>query len=167
MTRVYCSCFHNGQTLAAILKRHRTALSCVQTKGIIAFMETDRSDCRLAVYGSLAPGKSNHHHLADIPGEWSDGWVEGELMDRGWGAGMGFPGIVLRPGGPRVPVQVLESDHLHDHWERLDAFEGDQYLRQLVQVHRDDGGPENPEEPGKPGGPVIANIYGLKDGGRD
>lgn len=118
-------------------------------------METDRSDCRLAVYGSLAPGKSNHHHLAAIQGEWSDGWVEGELHDQGWGAGMGFPGIVLRPGGRRVPVQVLESDDLPDHWERLDAFEGDQYLRQLVQVHREDGEP------------VIANIYGLKDGGRD
>ncbi len=124
-------------------------------------METDLSDCRLAVYGSLAPGKSNHHHLAGIPGEWSDGWVEGELKDRGWGAGMGFPGIVLRPGGPRVTVQVLESEDLPGHWERLDAFEGDQYLRQLVQVHWDD------ENPGHPGGPVIANIYGLKDGGRD
>ena len=118
-------------------------------------METDRSDCRLAVYGSLAPGKSNHHHLAGIQGEWSDGWVEGELIDRGWGAGMGFPGIVLRPGGPRVHVKVLESDDLPDQWDRLDTFEGDQYVRLLVPVHLDDGKS------------VIANIYGLKDGGRD
>ena len=68
---------------------------------------------------------------------------------------MGFPGIVLRPGGQRVPVQVLESDDLPDHWERLDSFEGDQYVRLLVQVHLKDGDY------------VTANIYGLKDGVTD
>ena len=67
---------------------------------------------RLVVYGSLAPGRSNHHHLADIRGVWREGWVEGVLCDRGWGAARGFPGIRPERGGPRVDVHVFESSEL-------------------------------------------------------
>ena len=109
-----------------------------------------QASCRLAVYGSLAPGKSNHHHLADVPGTWSEGWVEGVLHDRGWGAGFGFPGIVLQRGASRVAVLLLESDDLPAHWARLDAFEGEEYRRTEVAVHRN-----NAE-------PVIASIYALR-----
>ncbi len=100
-------------------------------------METEEHHTRLAVYGSLAPGKSNHHHLADLSGTWSEGWVEGDLHDRGWGAGMGFPGLVPRPGGPRVRVHLLDSPDLPGHWARLDAFEGQAYIRHHVKVHRE------------------------------
>ncbi len=109
-----------------------------------------RASCRLAVYGSLAPGESNHHHLADLPGKWTEGWVEGVLHERGWGAGFGFPGIELQSGASRVAVQVLESDDLPAHWARLDAFEGEEYRRTPVEVHRDGGEP------------LIASIYALR-----
>ena len=31
----------------------------------------------LAVYGTLAPGRPNHHVLAPLGGEWADGLIEG------------------------------------------------------------------------------------------
>jgi gamma-glutamylcyclotransferase (GGCT)/AIG2-like uncharacterized protein YtfP len=105
---------------------------------------------RLAVYGSLAPGRSNHHHLADLRGTWTEGWIEGVLHDRGWGAGMGFPGIVLESGGPRVMVWLLETDDLPRHWARLDAFEGDEYIRLLTLVHKASATP------------CAANVYALR-----
>ena len=70
--------------------------------GRVANLSASEAPIRLAVYGSLAPGQPNHHHLADISGTWRDGWVEGVLYDCGWGAAQGFPGIRLERGGPRV-----------------------------------------------------------------
>ena len=93
----------------------------------------------LAVYGSLAPGKSNHEQLQGIKGRWLRGEVEGDLHNCGWGAATGYPGIIPKPGGPRVPVWVLESVELADAWDRLDAFEGDEYERVKVPVFLDDG----------------------------
>ena len=105
---------------------------------------------RLAVYGSLAPGRPNHHYLADISGTWRKGWVEGVLYDRGWGAVQGFPGIRPERGGPRVEVHVLESNELAHHWDRLDDFEGEEYRRLSVEIH------------GLETGPVAGWIYALK-----
>src|SRR5215207_356114 len=53
----------------------------------------------LAVYGTLAPGKPNHHVLAPLGGEWTDGLIEGDLLPMGWGAELGYPGF--RPRGRR------------------------------------------------------------------
>lgn len=105
---------------------------------------------RLAVYGSLAPGRPNHHRLADVSGMWRHGWVEGILHDRGWGAAQGFPGIRLERGGPHVAVHVLESNELAQHWDRLDDFEGEEYRRVPVDIH------------GLDTGPVAGWIYALK-----
>jgi hypothetical protein len=68
----------------------------------------------LAVYGTLAPGESNHHVIADVPGQWLEGYVHGELYERGWGSGLGYPGMIWGPGGPmvicvRTPPQKLEA----------------------------------------------------------
>ncbi len=104
-------------------------------------MPSSESIDRLVVYGSLAPGRPNHHHLADIPGTWRTGWVEGELCERGWGAEQGYPGIRLKRGGARVEVHVLESAELAQHWDRLDDFEGDEYQRVRVEISGIDAGP--------------------------
>jgi len=98
-------------------------------------MSNNETTARLAVYGSLGPGRSNHHYLADVGGTWRRGWVEGVLYDRGWGSASGYPGIRLQQGGPRVDVDVLESPALVRHWARLDAFEGDEYRRVPVEIH--------------------------------
>ena len=91
--------------------------------------------CRLAVYGSLAPGRSNHHQLQDLRGEWVSGCVvHGDLADRGWGAGLGYPAVRWSQSGPAIAVELFVSDELPRHWARLDEFEGSDYLRIVVPV---------------------------------
>lgn len=89
---------------------------------------------RLAVYGTLAPGRSNEAELADIEGTWTRGTVRGHLFAQGWGAASGYPGILLDDDGPEVEVHVLSSPELSRHWHRLDAFEGPGYRRATAEV---------------------------------
>jgi gamma-glutamylcyclotransferase (GGCT)/AIG2-like uncharacterized protein YtfP len=90
---------------------------------------------RLAVYGSLAPGRSNHDQLQGLHGQWHSGCiVRGDLADRGWGAGLGYPTLRWSPSGPAVPVDMFVSDELPRHWGRLDEFEGPDYQRIVVPV---------------------------------
>jgi gamma-glutamylcyclotransferase (GGCT)/AIG2-like uncharacterized protein YtfP len=91
-------------------------------------------DMRLATYGSLAPGRPNHHQLATLKGRWQKGTVRGRLVDAGWGAALGYPGLVLDPQGPSVEVHLFESPELPDHWSRLDGFEGAGYRRVVTRV---------------------------------
>lgn len=92
------------------------------------------ADRRLAVYGSLAPGRSNQGQLAGLAGKWQPGMVRGHLVESGWGAAQGYPGLRPDPLGPEVPVQLFTSDDLPAHWARLDAFEGDEYERVVIDV---------------------------------
>jgi gamma-glutamylcyclotransferase (GGCT)/AIG2-like uncharacterized protein YtfP len=94
---------------------------------------------RLAVYGTLAPGRSNHGQLAGLTGAWSHGTVRGTLHQAGWGASEGYPGLALDPGGEAVAVQVFTSADLPAHWARLDAFEGADYRRVAATVIGPDG----------------------------
>ena len=94
---------------------------------------------RLFVYGTLAPGRSNAHVLAPIPGEWEPATVTGTLLPEGWGAAAGYPGIVLDEHGAEVAGFLFSSDALAEHWPRLDAFEGDGYERVLTTATRTDG----------------------------
>jgi len=104
---------------------------------------------RLCVYGSLAPGKSNHHQLAGLVGTWTPGTVRGYFREVGWGPGSGFPGLVPDPSGPAVAIQLFTSPDLPAHWARLDAFEGEDYRRVPVEV-----------EVG--GEVVVASIYAVE-----
>jgi gamma-glutamylcyclotransferase (GGCT)/AIG2-like uncharacterized protein YtfP len=94
---------------------------------------------RLATYGTLAPGRQNHGELSDLAGRWLVGHVRGSLVDAGWGAELGYPALVLNPGGAPIEVFVFESEALLHHWDRLDAFEGPGYRRTAVDVSTDDG----------------------------
>ena len=94
---------------------------------------------RLAVYGSLAPGRPNHDQLAGLNGDWVPGTVKGILKDEGWGASIGYPGIILDPSGPDVAVQIFQSADLPQHWDRLDAFEGSEYRRAVTDVRTAEG----------------------------
>jgi len=91
-------------------------------------------DTRLAVYGTLAPGKPNHHALDGLRGQWEDGAVRGRLIQAGWAAEDGYPALVLDPNGQEVRVHVFTSADLPDHWARLDAFEGAQYQRVSASI---------------------------------
>jgi gamma-glutamylcyclotransferase (GGCT)/AIG2-like uncharacterized protein YtfP len=60
--------------------------------------------------------------------------VRGRLVEAGWGAALGFPGLVLDANGEAIEVQVFESSDLPAHWPRLDAFEGAGYRRVAAMV---------------------------------
>ena len=94
---------------------------------------------RLFVYGTLAPGCPNEHVLADIPGTWEPATVRGTLLQEGWGAAQGYPGIILEENGADVDGFILTSDKLSEHWDRLDDFEGDGYERIVTEAILADG----------------------------
>ena len=93
----------------------------------------------LVIYGTLAPGRSNHHVIADIPGTWRDVFVRGHLDQRGWGMTGGFPGLSPDPNADRHQVKMFSSEKLVEHWERLDKFEGPDYQRVLIPVEDESG----------------------------
>ena len=107
---------------------------------------------RLFVYGTLGPGRPNEHILEDVPGEWVPATIRGELLQEGWGAEAGFPGIVLDENGPEVHGLLLSSDELDQHWDRLDDFEGEGYERVQVPARLPSG--ES----------VEASVYALRRG---
>ena len=94
-------------------RSQRDALgSSVESDGRCAERELDalfRTSHTLAVDGTLAPGQPNHHVLAPLGGEWTDGLIEGDLLPAGWGAALGYPGFRPRVGGAAVAVQVLTA----------------------------------------------------------
>lgn len=92
------------------------------------------AETRLATYGTLAPGRVNHHHLEGLNGRWWQGTLRGRLVEAGWGADHGFPGLILDRSGEIIDVDVFESAELAEHWERLDVFEGTGYRRVVAQV---------------------------------
>lgn len=110
----------------------------------------------LAVYGTLVPGRSNHHVVAPLGGDWTTGVVEGELSPTGWGATLGYPAFRPRVGGAAVDVHVLTSARLPLAWARLDAFEGPEYRRILVPVF-------GPDAAGERRLCTVANLYAIAD----
>ena len=117
----------------------------------------------LAVYGTLAPGRPNHHVLAPLGGEWTDGLIEGDLLSLGWGAELGYPGFRPRVGGEAVEVQVLTAPLLASAWPDLDHFEGPGYERILVPVF---GTERGPGQAGERLPYTVANLYAAAESQR-
>lgn len=93
----------------------------------------------LATYGTLAPGRKNHHLLENLRGRWIIGEVRGILVDRGWGSALGFPALIPAEDGDSIEVHLLVSGDLPSHWDRLDAFEGTEYRRAPIAVRTSEG----------------------------
>ena len=93
----------------------------------------------LFVYGTLAPGQSNAHVLADLSGTWQAAHVRGTVHRVTWGPAAGYLGLVLDANGGVVQGQLFTSDELPAHWQRLDAFEGEGYARAPVQATLENG----------------------------
>lgn len=106
---------------------------------------------RLFVYGTLAPGRSNAHVLADVPGDWQPATVRGTVLPDGWGAAAGYPGLILDESASEVQGLLFTSSELPAHWQRLDDFEGEGYVRVLVAVRLGQGAV------------VPAQVYALSD----
>lgn len=100
---------------------------------------SDGAEIQLAVYGSLAPGRVNHNQLASLNGRWVKGTVRGRLADRGWGAALGFHGLVLDPEADEIAVDLFISPDLPRHWARLDIFEGPGYRREKSLISTAEG----------------------------
>ncbi|MEO1316125.1 MAG: gamma-glutamylcyclotransferase family protein [Pseudomonadota bacterium] len=98
------------------------------------------SEHRLATYGTFPPGRENHHVVATIGGAWHQGWVEGRVRPALRGRWQGFSGFEPAPGGPRLDAFLLEAPALPQHWDRLDAFEGDAFRRLVIDFHLAGGG---------------------------
>lgn len=105
---------------------------------------------RLAAYGTLVPGRANAQELSLLKGTWSTGVIRGRLVESGWGAAMGYPGLIPDPNEDVIEVHLFESEQLSAHWTRLDAFEGPGYRRVVIDVETKDGS-------------VPAYIYALAD----
>jgi len=113
-------------------------------------MPGDSAETRLAVYGTLAPGRENHHQLSGLSGRWRAGTLRGRLVPVHLGEHVGLVGLVLDPDGRLVPAQVFSSTDLPAHWARLDAFEGAAFARVVTEVGTD-------------AGTVAASVYVLRD----
>ncbi|CAN1213391.1 hypothetical protein TUMEXPCC7403_24510 [Tumidithrix helvetica PCC 7403] len=108
---------------------------------------------RLAVYGTLAPDQSNHHILKPILGKWHDGFsVYGNLTTY-----KGYPFLILdridlEIDQPNIKIKLFSSSDLPAHFDRIDAFEGEDYQRVLIPIF-------------DAAGFAIANIYqGITNG---
>lgn len=104
----------------------------------------DNPSHRLAAYGTLRPGKSNHHIVSHIRGEWLPGLATGLIREVA-----GYPSFRFQEKGPEVGVEVLVSGDLPRYYPDIDYFEGGLYVRVLVPVRLEKGG----------GSIVICNIY--------
>ena len=92
----------------------------------------------LFVYGTLMPNCPNGHILENIVGKFVPATVTGELIGAGWSASMGYPGIKLDPEGDTVHGYLFYSDNLCDHWDFLDEFEGEEFIRSAVRAEHHD-----------------------------
>ena len=88
---------------------------------------------RLAAYGTLRPNQSNYSVVADITGVWVPGNVIGNVVER-----HGYPVLTWNERGTEIPVEILVSEKLPEHWSRVDAFEGIEYQRILIPVQTAD-----------------------------
>lgn len=105
---------------------------------------------RLFVYGTLAPGGPNVHILEKIGGSWQSASVRGKRYQEGWGATLGYPGIVINETGEEVAGFLFSSTQLTEHWESLDEFEGEGYERILTTAELSSGNK------------VESSVYALK-----
>ncbi len=149
---------------ANAVRRQRDASgSAVGSDGHYAERQLDalfRTSHTLAVYGTLAPGQPNHHVVAPLGGEWTDGLIEGDLLPVGWGAALGYPGFRPRVGGAAVAVQVLTAPLLATAWPALDRFEGPEYQRILVPVFSTE---LSPGQAGERQLYTVANLYAATE----
>lgn len=103
----------------------------------------DSPQKKLVVYGTLAPGNANNQVLSDLHGSWEYCKINGILSESG-----GYPFFEWNPSAPSIDAQLFISDDLPAHWDRLDHFEGPEYIRTLIPASKKDG-------------ICIANIYEI------
>ncbi|MEA2050114.1 MAG: gamma-glutamylcyclotransferase family protein [Campylobacterota bacterium] len=91
-------------------------------------------DDTLFVYGTLMPNCPNAYVLENVVGRFIPATVKGYLVDAGWSASMGYPGIKLDQDGDTVHGFLFKSSNLINHWDSLDEFEGEEFQREAVTI---------------------------------
>lgn len=94
-------------------------------------MESKETIPALIIYGSLAPGETNHSIMDPIKGEWKKATIKGKLKEEGWGSSLGYNGFIPANTieAQIINCHILFSNDLPSHWDYLDEFEGDGYTR--------------------------------------
>ncbi|GAB4375798.1 MAG: hypothetical protein Kow00114_39160 [Kiloniellaceae bacterium] len=139
------------KTTLARVNRGRLGLVAADPAAEAEIERAWRPSVTLAIYGTLAPGKVNHHHIADLGGAWQDAAVRGTLGRVEHGVHSGLPAIVLDPAAAPHALKLLVCEGLPGAWARLDAFEGAEMQRLLVPLEDAAGGLAG-----------VANIYALR-----
>ena len=107
-------------------ERSKVAPSSWPTPEEVRLRETFAPDACLAVYGTLAPGETNHRLVALLDADWSPCTVKGRRSMRR------YPVFTWDPTAEAVAMQLMRSADLGSAWPRLDRFEGADYRRILV-----------------------------------
>jgi len=107
----------------------------------------------LFVYGTLRPGRKNEGILKEIGGTFEEATIRGTHFPDGWIDGFPYPGVDLDQDGELIEGYLFRSPDLYKYWGRLDAFEGPNYKRVLVELS------------GKDQSLVHAYVYVINRGG--
>ncbi len=91
-------------------------------------------DRKLVTYGTLAPGRPNHHILSDLQGDWKNCTLEGHLEEVD-----GLPIFRWQASVRTIEASLLLSPDLPRRWRQIDRFEGSSYKRRLITVATDVG----------------------------
>ena len=113
--------------------REVAGTACAAIEQIFAWLFIE-PETRLAVYGTLLPGRVNASMLAELEGSWQDAVVKGEIEERG-----GLPIFRWCIPGAEVHAKVFTSPALPNHLQRIDRSEGANYRRILVPARTPDG----------------------------
>jgi len=92
----------------------------------------------LFVYGTLMPNCPNCYVLENIIGKFVRATVKGKLIDAGWSASMGYPGMSLKDCDDTIHGYLFYSSNLVDNWDFLDQFEGLEFVRTPIRAERYD-----------------------------
>ncbi|MDD7908696.1 MULTISPECIES: gamma-glutamylcyclotransferase family protein [Pseudovibrio] len=93
----------------------------------------------LFVYGSLAPGASHEYLLTQVSGVWTRASVRAHYQDRGFSEGKGYPALVPDEQADWLRGYVYSSQSLHEIWDDIDEWEGEEYVRVPIEVQCEDG----------------------------
>lgn len=95
----------------------------------------------LIIYGSLAPGETNHHIISHINGIWLKAFIKGKIIDNGWSTRTGYPEFQrIDDSSERVEVLAFISEDLEKYWDYIDEFEGtEQYKRVTISCELENG----------------------------
>src|SRR3546814_6998489 len=103
--------------LTAALDQVNRARLGLRTGDDPAAIERDIEDMfrpfvKLAIYGTLAPGKANHHYIGGLGGAWQDAAVRGSLGRVPCGMHGGLPAMLLDPASPLQTLKLLPCEGL-------------------------------------------------------